>query len=94
MYWIPVYSGTAMVAIAKGLGKSSLFWNALLIGGIAAGLLIAAPGVADYLTSGDLSLTGDMARASHIEPAREFGGLLLALALVASCLRSKNWLKR
>lgn len=82
LYWIIIYAGTAAIALAKGLGRSSDFWTTILIGAIAAGMIIASPSVAEFITAGDFTAIGDMDRAYYVEPAREFGGLLLALVLL------------
>ncbi|MGI9205324.1 MAG: transmembrane 220 family protein [Woeseiaceae bacterium] len=82
LYWIAVYVGTAEVALAKALGKSSEFWTTILIGAVAAGLIVAAPGLIDFVAAGDLAMINDMANASYVEPAREFGGLLIAFGFL------------
>ena len=82
LYWIIIYVGTAAIALAKGLGVSSDFWTTILIGAAAAGMIIATPSLVEFIASGDLAAIGDMRRAPYVEPAREFGGLLLAFGLL------------
>lgn len=89
-YWIAVYGGTAAVSLAAALGFHRRFWTALTIGGVLAGLLIAAPGTLDYLSSGNPgSIFGQMMDEDYIEPAREFFGLLICLAALVLILRGK-----
>ena len=82
LYWLIVYAGTAAIALAKGLGRSSDFWTTILIGATAAGMIIATPSLVEFIAAGDFAAIGDMDRAPYVEPAREFGGLLLALILL------------
>lgn len=82
LYWIVVYSGTAAVALARGLGKSSEFWTVILVGAVAAGMIVAAPGFVEFMAAGDVAAMGDMNNASYVEPAREFGGLLIAFGFL------------
>lgn len=82
LYWIVVYAGTGAVAFAKSLGKSSEFWTAILIGAAAAGMIVAAPGVIDFVAEGDIAVIGDMSNAPYVEAAREFGGLLIAFVFL------------
>ena len=90
LYWIVIYTGTAAVALARGLGKSSKFWTTILIGAVAAGMIIATPGLVDFIASGNIAAIGDMDNAPYVEPAREFGGLLLALGLLLYYYKSWN----
>ena len=90
LYWIVIYTGTAAVAFAKGLGRSSEFWTIILIGVAAAGMIVATPGLVDFIASGDIAVIGDMNNAPYVEPAREFGGLLLALCLLFYYYKSWN----
>lgn len=94
LYWIAVYSGSALVAVAAAFGRSSGFWTAILLGAVAAGMIIAAPGVLDYFAAGEFANIGDMANASYVEPAREFGGLLIAFAFLIYSRRPKSGTKR
>lgn len=82
LYWILVYGGTAAVAVARGLGRFSEFATAVLLGAVAAGMIIASPSLVEFLMAGDLGAIGDMGSASYVEPTREFGGLLLAFLLL------------
>ncbi|MDH3747546.1 MAG: transmembrane 220 family protein [Gammaproteobacteria bacterium] len=82
LYWIIIYAGTAAIALAMGLDRSSDFWTTILIGATAAGMIITTPSVAEFIAAGDFTAIGDMDRAPYVEPAREFGGLLLALVLL------------
>ena len=61
------------------------------VGMVLAGLLIAAPGSIDYLTSGDYaSISGEMmAEKAYVESAREFIGLLMAAACLFYYGRSR-----
>jgi len=81
-YWVAVYGGTAATAIGIGLNRYSRFLTDLLLGAVVAGLLIAAPGLLEFLAAGDLAAINDMGRAPYVEPAREFGGLLIALTVL------------
>ena len=90
LYWIVIYTGTAAVALARGLGKSSEFWTTILIGAVAAGMIVATPGLVDFIASGNIAAIGDMDNAPYVEPAREFGGLLLALGLLLYYYKSWN----
>ena len=82
LYWIVVYVGTAAIAFARWRGISSDFWTSILIGATAAGMIIATPGLVDFIAAGDFSVIGDMSNAPHVEPAREFGGLLIAFCFL------------
>ena len=83
LYWVAVYSGTALVTLGKGLGRSSEFFTAVMIGAVAAGMMITTPGFADYVSSGNFnSIFGDMREFEYVEPTREFLGLSLALSLL------------
>ena len=90
LYWIVIYTGTAAVALAMGLGKSSEFWTTILIGAVAAGMIVATPGLVDFIASGNIAAIGDMDNAPFVKPAREFGGLLLALGLLLYYYKSWN----
>ncbi|MGI9234075.1 MAG: transmembrane 220 family protein [Woeseiaceae bacterium] len=90
LYWIVVYAGTAAVAFAKWRGTSSEFWTTILIGAVAAGMIVAAPGLVDFIAAGELAAIGDMANASYVEPAREFGGLLIAFGFLLFCYATKT----
>ena len=79
LYWIAVYAGTALIALAKGLGRFSDFWAAIALGLVIAGLLFSAPGFADYLESGNFgAIFGDMGGRKYVESAREFLGQIAA----------------
>ena len=87
LYWIIVYAGTAAIAFGVGFGRFNQFSATVLIGAVAAGMIIATPGVVEFLAAGDLGAINDMQKAGYVEPTREFGGLLMALALLMYYLR-------
>jgi len=87
LYWVAMYSGTAMIAVSKGFGRFSEFWAAVAIGAALAGLMVAAPAVVEFVSAGDFSAIGDMESANYVEPTREFGGLLIALVLLVYYLK-------
>jgi hypothetical protein len=89
IYWIAVYSGTALVALSKALGRFSEFWAAIVIGGVIAGLIHAVPGVLNFIEYGTFEeLTGKMtASRPYIESTREFGELFIALVVLASYVK-------
>lgn len=89
-YWIVVYAGTAAVAFAGLLGKSSEFWTTILIGAVAAGMIVATPGLVDFIAAGDIAVIGDMNNAPNVEPAREFGGLFIAFSFLLYCYKTRN----
>ncbi|MGI9344102.1 MAG: transmembrane 220 family protein [Gammaproteobacteria bacterium] len=84
-YWVTVYGLGAAVPLMHALGRQARFLAALTIGMIISGMLYAAPGFFDYLVSGRWgSITGSMdGPDAYVEPAREFIGLLIALAIVS-----------
>jgi len=84
VYWVAVYGLGALVPLLHSLGRQAQFLAALTIGMILSGMMYTAPGLFDYLQSGDFgSITGSMdGPARYVEPAREFLGLLIALAIV------------
>ena len=86
VYWVLVYGLAAAVPLAHAHGRSVPFLAALTIGMIVSGLIYAAPGFVDWLLSGDFgSITGSMdGPDAYVEPAREFLGLAMALAIVAA----------
>ncbi|MGH8221546.1 MAG: transmembrane 220 family protein [Woeseiaceae bacterium] len=85
LYWILVYAGTAAIALARGLGHHSVFWTGVCSGAVAAGIAWTLPAFGAYLTSGNLaSILGDMSSGPHVEEAREFIGLVLALVLLGA----------
>jgi hypothetical protein len=88
LYWVAVYTGTAWVGASRAIGRASNSLTLIVLGLICAGLLIAAPGFSAYLRAGDFaSIGGEMAGASTpVESAREFLGLVLALAFVVYVL--------
>ncbi len=89
VYWVAVYGATALIALSKGLGRYSEFWAAITIGGVVAGLIIALPGALNFIEFGSLDeLTGAMtASKPYIESTREFGGLMIALVVLASYVK-------
>ena len=90
LYWIVVYGGVAAVTFGHVLGKSSDFWTTILIGATAAGMIVATPGLVDFIAAGDVAAIGDMGNAPYVEPAREFGGLLIAFVVLLFCNRTKS----
>ena len=82
LYWICIYVGTATVALSTALGRRDEFWTAILIGATAAGMIIAAPSLVEFLAAGNMAEISDMAAAPYVEPAREFGGLLFAFGVL------------
>ena len=89
-YWILVYAGTAAIAFARSAGKNSEFWTTILLGAVGGGMVVAAPGLADFIAAGDIGVIGDMQNAPYVEPAREFGGLLIALGSLIFCYKTRN----
>jgi Transmembrane family 220, helix len=89
IYWVAVYGGAALVALSRALGRYSEFWAAITIGAAVAGLLMAIPGVLNFIDFGSFSeLFGDMhASKPYIESTREFGGLMLVLIVLASYVK-------
>lgn len=89
IYWVAIYGGTALVALAKALGRYSEFWAAVVIGGVIAGIMIAIPGVLNFVDYGSLDeLFGKMTAAKpYVESTREFGGLLIALIVLVSYVK-------
>ena len=85
-YWVTVYGAGAAVAFIHGIGRRGAFLAALTIGLILSGMIYSASGFLEFLQAGDLgSITGAMEGPnSYVEPAREFLGLSIALAIVAS----------
>ena len=83
-YWVLVYGLAAIVPLAHSLGKRPQLLAALTVGMIISGMIYAAPGFAEYLSAADfLSITASMdGPAKYVEPAREFLGLMIALAIV------------
>ena len=85
LYWILVYAGTAVIALAYGLGRHSRFWTGVCVGAVVAGMFSTAPGFGEYLTSGNVgSLFGEMTGGHYVEDSREFLGLVLALILLVT----------
>lgn len=89
VYWVAVYGGTALVALSKALGRFGEFWAAVTIGGVLAGLIFSVPGVLNFIDFGSFDeLFGDMASSKpYVESTREFGGLLIALIVLASYVK-------
>jgi len=85
VYWVTVYGIAACVPALSIAGKRSELVAGIAIGMIASGMLYAVPGFFDYLASGRWgTITGAMDGAdAYVEPAREFLGLGIALAIVA-----------
>lgn len=89
VYWVAVYGGTALVALAKALGRYSEFWAAIVIGAVVAGMITAFPGVLNFFEYGESQeIVGPMMSSkAYVESTREFGGLLLALVVLASYVK-------
>lgn len=85
IYWVGVYGLAAAVPALHAVGRNSPFLAALTLGMILSGMIYAAPGFIDYLQSGRYgTITGSMnGPDAYVEPAREFIGLAMALAIVA-----------
>jgi len=83
VYWVVVYGLSAAVPLMHSFGHRAPFLVALTIGMILSGIIYASTGFFDYLRSGDFSsITRSMdGAAQYVEPAREFLGLLIALAI-------------
>ncbi|MEL7187025.1 MAG: transmembrane 220 family protein [Pseudomonadota bacterium] len=90
LYWIVVYGGVAAVALGHAFGKASDFWTVALIGATLGGMIIAAPGFVEFVAAGDIAAMGDMRNAGYVEPAREFGGLLIALGALVYCYKART----
>lgn len=88
-YWILIYGGVSALGFAAAWGKMSRFWTTVTLGVALAGLVIAFPGFGDYLRAGDpASLTGAMMpEKPWVEPAREFIGMLMAMAVLVWYLK-------
>jgi hypothetical protein len=90
IYWVAVYGAGAAVAFIHGIGRRAAFLAALTIGLILSGMIYSAPGFLEFIQIGDLlsisdAITGPMDGPNpYVEPAREFLGLVIALAIVAS----------
>lgn len=89
VYWVAVYGASALVALSKALGRFSEFWAAMTIGAVVAGLMVAAPGVLNFMDYGSFDdLVGGMNSSKpYIESTREFGGLMIALIVLASYVK-------
>ena len=85
LYWVIVYTASAMVAGTKFIGKKYSTLTAVTFGMVLAGMLISVTGAIDYLTASDFaSITNKMsAEKPYIESAREFGGLLIVAVYFA-----------
>ncbi|MDX1546366.1 MAG: transmembrane 220 family protein [Rhodothermales bacterium] len=93
LLWMLFYGCVALVAGTAAFGRYSLPFTLLVTAAAAAGLLLAAPGFIDYLTTpgaGPLTQQMDAARP-YVEQAREFLGLAVALGvLVFYALRARR----
>jgi len=52
IYWVAIYSGMALIALSKGLGRYSEFWATITVGRVVAGLINAIPGVLNFFNFG------------------------------------------
>ena len=88
-YWVLVYAGSGLVFLAAVAGREFYFYGAALVGAVVAGMVISLPGFLDYFQAGDASsLVGAMLpEKPWVEPAREFLGLGINLALLLWYLR-------
>lgn len=88
-YWVTVYVLVAVVPAARVFGRRLPKTSLVAAGMVLSGMMIAAPGFIDYLTSGDYaSIGGEMMLAKpYVEAAREFIGL--AIAAVALSVYNK-----
>jgi len=79
-YWIAVYGLTAAIPLSRMLNRTSSTIHWIATGMICSGLLISAPGFAEYVRSGNYAaISGEMMGSKpYIESAREFGGLFIA----------------
>ena len=79
-YWVTVYALVAIIPAARVFGRRLPKTSLVAAGMVLSGLLIAAPGFIDYLTSGDYSSIGGkmMLAKPYVEAAREFIGLAIA----------------
>jgi hypothetical protein len=86
VYWVAAYGLGAAVAFLHAFGNRAEFLAALTIGMIVSGMIYAMPGFMAFLQAGDFgSITGSMDGPNvYVEPAREFIGLAIALAIVGS----------
>ena len=84
VYWVAVYGLAALVPLAQAFNGRAPFLAALTIGMIISGMIYASSGFFAFVAAGDYAaITGPMGRgARHVEPAREFLGLLIALLVV------------
>lgn len=89
VYWVAVFGGAGLVALARAIGRYSEFWAAIVIGGVVAGLIFSMPGVLDFIEHGrfDELIGGLRSSKSYIESTREFGGLMFALIVLASYVK-------
>lgn len=80
LYWFTLYAAVAVVALAAALGRPMPRLALVALGGVVAGLLIAAPGFQEYVQSGDWASLGGEMRADkpYVESGREFIGLVIA----------------
>lgn len=84
-YWIAVYLIATTIPVRHLINRPSATALWIAAGMILSGLLIAAPGFADYLSSGNYgAITGEMMdNIPYVESAREFGGLAIAAGILA-----------
>lgn len=88
LVWVVAY-GLVALSVAAPPERNWAAPSAWLTGGVLLGLALGAlPGFVDYLLSGDVgSIAAEMSpERPHVEPAREFIGVLIA-ALVLTAVR-------
>ncbi len=81
LYWLVSYLAVAVTAGLASFGRRFKPLSRVAIGLTLAGLMLSVSGTGEYFAAGDLgSITGSMSGdRPHIEAAREFAGLLVAL---------------
>ena len=92
LYWFTVYAATAIVTLAVALGRPLPRFALVVLGLVIAGMLIAAPGILQYVQSGDFASINDKMRPDkpYIESAREFIGLAIAGTALLALLRRRT----
>lgn len=88
-YWVLVYGGTAVIALAAALDRLTLAWVYVCLGAAGAGLILAMPDAVPYFFARDWAsfLEPMQAAKPWIEPAREFFGLAMVIAVLFCYLK-------